>query len=115
MVLEKTLESPLDCKEIHDLYPKQDSWALPTPGAGQSWFDNSVGVQTTAGEALGRSWVPGSFLFPLRLAALKCQAGPLHPVRNMRSLGAHHSTPLDPECTVMQGYKGMSMEMLGHE
>ena len=52
-----------------DLYPKQDSWALPTPGAGQSWFDNSVGVQTTAGEALGRSWVPGSFLFPLRLAA----------------------------------------------
>ena len=49
----------------------------------------------------------------LARAALKCQAGPLHPVRNMRSLGAHHSTPLDPECTVMQGYKGMSMEMLG--
>ena len=49
----------------------------------------------------------------LARAALKCQAGPLHPVRNMHSQGAHHSTPLDPECTVMQGYEGMSMEMLG--
>ena len=26
MVLEKTLESPLDCKEIQPVYPKGDSW-----------------------------------------------------------------------------------------
>ena len=49
----------------------------------------------------------------LARAALKCQVGPLHPVRNMHFLGAYHSTPLDPEHTVMQGYEGMSMEMLG--
>lgn len=49
----------------------------------------------------------------LARAALRCQAGPLHPVRNMHPLGACHSTPLDPEHTVMQGYKGMSMETLG--
>ena len=29
MVLEKTLESPLDCKEIQPVYPKGDqSWVL---------------------------------------------------------------------------------------
>ena len=29
MVLEKTLESPLDCKEIHPVHPKGDpSWAF---------------------------------------------------------------------------------------
>ena len=29
MVLEKTLESPLDCKEIQPVHPKQDqSWVL---------------------------------------------------------------------------------------
>ena len=29
MVLEKTLESPLDCKEVQPVHPKQDqSWVL---------------------------------------------------------------------------------------
>ena len=29
MVLEKTLESPLDCKEIHPVHPKADqSWVF---------------------------------------------------------------------------------------
>ena len=29
MVLEKTLESPLDCKEIQPVYPKEDqSWVF---------------------------------------------------------------------------------------
>ena len=29
MGLEKTLESPLDCKEIHSVHPKEDqSWAF---------------------------------------------------------------------------------------
>ena len=48
----------------------------------------------------------------LARAALKHQAGPLHLVRNMHSLGACHSTPLDPKYTIMQGYKGIYMEML---
>ena len=28
MVLEKTLESPLDCKEIKPVYPKDQSWVF---------------------------------------------------------------------------------------
>ena len=28
MVLEKTLESPLDCKEIQPLHPKDQSWVI---------------------------------------------------------------------------------------
>ena len=28
MVLEKTLESPLDCKEIQPVHPKDQSWVL---------------------------------------------------------------------------------------
>ena len=28
MVLEKTLESPLDCKEIHPVHPKDQSWVF---------------------------------------------------------------------------------------
>ena len=28
MVLEKTLESPLDCKEIQPVYPKDQSWVF---------------------------------------------------------------------------------------
>ena len=28
MVLEKTLESPLDCKEMQPVYPKDQSWVF---------------------------------------------------------------------------------------
>ena len=28
MVLEKTLESPLDCKEIQSVHPKDQSWVF---------------------------------------------------------------------------------------
>ena len=28
MVLEKTLESPLDCKEIQPIHPKDESWVF---------------------------------------------------------------------------------------
>ena len=48
MVLEKTLESPLDCKEIHPVHPKGD----------QSWVfigrtDDDAEKGTTEGEVAG--------------------------------------------------------------
>ena len=64
MVLEKTLESPLDCKEIQPVYPKEDqSWVFigrtdakaetPVlwPPHGKSWL---IGKDSDAGKGWGQ-------------------------------------------------------------
>ena len=72
MVLEKTLESPLDCKEIHPVYPKGDqSWVFigrtdaeaETPILGpphtKSWLtgkDPDAGRDGGRGEGDNRGW-----------------------------------------------------------
>ena len=47
MVLEKTLESPLDCKEIQPVHPKGDqSWVFigKYPEAGRDWGQEEKGM-----------------------------------------------------------------------
>ena len=47
MVLEKTLESPLDCKEIEPVHPKGDqSWVFigKDPEAGRDWGQKEKGM-----------------------------------------------------------------------
>ena len=47
MVLEKTLESPLDCKEIQPVHPKGDqSWTFigKDPDAGRDWGQEEKGM-----------------------------------------------------------------------
>ena len=48
MVLEKTLESPLDCKEIQPVHPKGDqSWVFigKYPEAGRDWGQEEKGTR----------------------------------------------------------------------
>ena len=53
MVLEKTLESPLDCKEIQSVHPKGDqSWVfIGRTDAGRDWEQEEKG--TTEEEMAG--------------------------------------------------------------
>ena len=47
MVLEKTLESPLDCKEIHPVHPKGDqSWVFIDRTEGLDWIEMKDGHST---------------------------------------------------------------------
>ena len=47
MVLEKTLESPLNCKDIQPVHPKEDqSWVFigKDPEAGRDWGQKEKGM-----------------------------------------------------------------------
>ena len=53
MLLEKTLESPLDCKEVQPVHSKDQSWVLigKDPDAGRDWGQEKKG--TTEDEMAG--------------------------------------------------------------
>ena len=75
VVLEKTLESPLDCKEIQPVHPKGDqSWVfigrtdveaetpILWPPDVKSWFEKTLMLETIEGRRSGRQrmrWLDG--------------------------------------------------------
>ena len=57
VVLEKTLESPLDCKEIQPVHPKGDqSWIFTGRTDGWSWNSNTLATWCKELTLLKRPW-----------------------------------------------------------
>ena len=57
MVLEKTLESPLDCKEIQPVHPKGDhSWVFIGRNDAKSWNSNTLATWCRELTHLKRPW-----------------------------------------------------------